>query len=423
MKPRVAVVGGGWAGLAAAVTLVDAGHAVVLHESARQLGGRARRVDWHGIAIDNGQHLCAGAYDHTLDLLRRLGTAAGLERRRLVFDEPGFRLALPGLPRPLHLAVGLLTARGLDAGEKYAAARFMRALARRRFRLDRDDTAARLLAEHGQPGRLVARLWQPICVAALNTPLAQASAQIFCNVLRDSLAGPRAASDMLFNRGDLGRLVPDAAARHVGERGGSIHLSSRVTGLVREADGFRLAGPDDRAERVVLATHPAQAPALLAGLPGCDGLVGQLRDLRWQPILTLWLRFAAPLALPYPMLALGDGSAPWAFERNDLGPGLAAIVFSAEGPHLALAPAALRDDCLERLGRRVGPLPPLADWRVIVEKRATFACTPGLRRPDPRTPVPGLFLAGDYTAGDYPATLEGAVRSGVKCARMIIEEE
>lgn len=403
------------------MTLADAGHAVRLFESARQLGGRARSVDWNGLAIDNGQHLMAGAYRQTLDLMTRLGTLDLLERRRLDLRAPGFRLALPSLPAPFHLAIGLLAARGLSAADKLAAVRFIQNLKRRRFKLDADAPAAALLERHRQPRRLVERLWEPICVAALNTPLAQASAQVFCNVLRDSLAGGREDSDMLFNRADIGRLLPQAALDYLLTRGSEVHLSTRVTGIRHEQGRFLLDGPDIAADHVVVACHPAQAPALLHGIEGTADTVSMLRQFRWQPIVTLWLRFAEPVALPYPMVALGHGTAPWAFERSDLGSGMIAIVASAEGPHLQVPPQTLRDRWLQQLADTIGTLPPLLAWKSIVEKRATFACSPDLPRPGNTTAVPGLYLAGDYTAGDYPATLEGATLSGVKCARLILE--
>lgn len=417
LKPAIAVVGGGWAGLAAAVELTDAGYPVTLHEAAKQLGGRARSVDWHGIAIDNGQHLLAGAYTATLALMARLATASRLERRPLELLGPDLRLRLPALPRPLHLGAGLLTARGLSAADKLAAARFMTALTWRGFRLGQDITAQALLCRYQQPGRLVRRLWQPLCVAALNTPLERASAQVFCNVLRDSLAGPRAASDLLFTRGALGTALPEAACAGIRAGGGEVRLASKVQRIARAGRRFHLAGPDTEVDRVVVATHPGRVADLVGGL-GIDA-----GHFSWQPILTLWLRFADAVAMPYPMIALGDGDAPWAFERADLAPGLVAIVASAEGEHLAMAPDQLCRQWLAWLDRHLGPLPGLLDWTLITEKRATFACTPGLVRPDNRTRVPGLYLAGDYTAGDYPATLEGAVRSGVKCAQLIIAEE
>ncbi len=302
----------------------------------------------------------------------------------------------------------------------------MRALQASGFRLPADLPAAPWLAGQGQSSRLIERLWAPICIAALNTPLDTASAQVFCNVLRDSLAGPRDASDLLFNRADLGRLLADAALPYLCRQGGEVHLAQRVTGLCAGDDGYRLiiarsgetaAVP---ARQVVLACHPARLPALLADLPPMQDIARAVARYRWQPIVTLWLRFATPIASPFPMRALGDGQAPWAFERDDIAPGVVAIVASAEGPHVGWAAERLRDTWLQGLRAVLGPLPPLRAWTRIVERRATYACEPGMVRPDQVTPLPGLYLAGDYTAGDYPATLEGAVRSGVQCARHIL---
>lgn len=413
----VAIIGGGWAGIACAMELAAAGHAFTLYESAKQLGGRARGVDWNDLRIDNGQHLMIGAYGETLRLLRRLGTDHLLERRPLDLRVPGFRLALPKLPAPLHLALGLLLARGLGLAEKLAAARFMQALKRRRYRLPEDITVSALLRQFRQPQALIDKLWAPICVAALNTPVETASAQVFCNVLRDSLAGPRADSDLLLYRADLDRLVGSAALAQLGDR---VRLVEKVTAIRKRAGGLHLDGPGLEVDQVVVAVHPGRLPALLADLPEMAAVSGDVAGYTWQPILTLWLRFAAPLTFPFPMLGLGDGQAPWAFERNDLAPGLVAIVMSADGPHLRQPATALRDAYLALLASALGPLPRLLDWKIITEKRATWNCIPNLPRPEQRTPLPGLFLAGDYTRGDYPATLEGAVSSGVKCARLVI---
>jgi hypothetical protein len=127
------------------------------------------------------------------------------------------------------------------------------------------------------------------------------------------------------------------------------------------------------------------------------------------------------------MLGLGDSQAPWLFERNDIAPGVVALVTSADGPHLSLPAEQLRDDYLTLLAARFGPLPELLAWKTIIEKRATYTCTPDMPRPTNRTSLPGCYLAGDFTAGanaglTYPATLEGAVRSGVECARLILAD-
>ncbi len=419
---NIAVVGGGWSGLAVALELAQSGRRVSVYEAAKQLGGRARGVAWNDLTVDNGQHLMVGAYREVLRLVGLCGTLDRLERRPLELVGPGFRLRLPRLPAPWNLGLGLLTARGLSPGDKLAAVRFMQSLKKRGFRLSEDVPAADLLARCRQSQAVIDRLWGPICVAALNTPLETASAQVFCHVLRDSLAGGRGDSDLVFNRTDLGRLLPAAASRFITSRGGEVHLSSRVTGLRPEGGGYRLAGPDEAADTVVLAVHPARLPTLLAGLPELHDIAAGVATYAWQPILTCWLRFERPLPFTFPMLALAQGSqSPWAFERNDLAPGLVSIVVSAEGPHLREAPETLRDRYLAGLEDAVGPLPKLKDWTSFVEKRATYACRPGMYRPEHRPPLPGLWLAGDYTRGDYPATLEGAVRSGVECARLILE--
>jgi len=424
---QVAIVGGGWAGIACAIELADQGVPVTLFEAAKQLGGRARRVDWDGLAIDNGQHLMIGAYRETLRLMTRLGTAQHLERRQLQLSMPGFLLQLPRLPKPLHLAFGLLTAHGLSLRDKLAAARFMRHLQALNFILAADQPVSELLAHQRQPKNLIEKLWSPLCIAALNTPLQQASAQVFCNVLRDSLDGTRADSDLLFNRADLGTLLADAGETYLRQRQCEIHTCSKVEAITRSNLGFHLAGPEFTATQVVLAPHPARLPALLNGLPELAGVAAQLNGYTWQPILTLWLRFAKPLPLPFPMLGLGDSHAPWVFERNDIAPGVFSLVTSADGPHLSLPAEQLRDDYLALLAARFGPLPELLAWKTITEKRATYTCTPDMPRPANRTSLPGCYLAGDYTAGadarlTYPATLEGAVRSGVECARLILAD-
>jgi hydroxysqualene dehydroxylase len=428
MKSEVVIVGGGWAGIACAVELADHGIPVTLLDAAKQLGGRARRVDWHGLAIDNGQHLMIGAYRETLRLMQRLNTTQKLERRCLELNVPGFHLRLHKLPAPLHLVFGLLFAHGLTLRNKIAAVNFMRYLQAINFKLETDMSASALLARHKQPVEVRERLWNPICIAALNTPADIASGQVFCNVLRDSLAGTREDSDLLMNRADLGELVADAALVYLAQRQSEVRMSCKVETIERTDNGFQLPGCNISAPHVVLAVHPARLPKLVSEWPEMANIVSQIEQLTWQPILTLWLHFAAAPKFPFPMLGLGDSSAPWAFERNDIAPGMVAIVMSAEGPHLQLAPEHLRDAYLNLLTQQLGPLPQLLDWKTIIERRATYACVPNMQRPSNRTPINGLYLAGDYTADSipsntYPATLEGAVRSGVECARLIIANQ
>jgi hydroxysqualene dehydroxylase len=422
---RVAVVGAGWAGLAAAATLAERGASVTVFEASRSLGGRARRVTLEGIDLDNGQHILIGAYRETLRLMRLVGADPERLLVRLPLelrDVSGFRLRASPLPAPLHLLVGLFLATGLTAGERLAAARFVAALRRSRFALAKDESVDELLARHHQTGALRDRLWVPLCVSALNTPPDRASAGVFANVLRDTLGGGRAASDLLLPKVDLGAIFPVPAAAFVAARGGEIRLGVAVRGIARDGAGFRL-DPDPTAfGRVILACSPQHAPALLGSLPELAALAAALAAIEHEPIYTCYLQYPDDVSLPFPMLAFGGGLAQWAFDRGALSGhrGLIAVVLSASGGHEGLAHAELAAAIHAELVAAFPGLPEPRWHRVIAERRATFSCRPGLARPGNATPVRGLVLAGDYTASDYPATLESAIRSGVAAASVLL---
>lgn len=406
MARHVAIVGGGWAGLACAVELADAGVEVDLFEASRTLGGRARAVDIDGLTVDNGAHLLVGACRETLRLIAKVGAGrTALRRLPLHLEYPGeFRLTIPALPlpAPLRQAWGLLTAQGPRWQDKLAAVRFLKALRTTHFRLPRDFPVSRLIGN--QPPLLRRFLWGPLCLAALNTPIHEASAQVFLNVLRDTLASGANASDLLLPATDLSRLFPEPAARFIEARGGKVHRAARVTSL------DLLADYDHR----VLAVAPWHLSALAPQLA--------LPKFSWQPIATVYLHYPNDVRLAFPMLGLSNGHGQWVFDRGQLGgpPGLLAVVISGVGVWQALDHPQLG----WAMHRQLAPLLPDSvlpkKVRVIEEKRATFSCTSGLTRPAAMTAIPNLWLAGDYVAGEYPATLEGAVRSGVAVARGIL---
>jgi len=421
--PRVAVVGGGWAGIAAAVALARDGAGVTVYEAARTLGGRARRVTLEDVDLDNGQHILVGAYRAVLGAMRTVGADPGALLVRLPLDleiAGRFRLHAPRLPAPLHLLVGLLRARGLSARERLKVVRFMLAMAARRYRLPADTTAAALLAAHGQLGAPTDFLWEPLCVAALNTPLAAASAQVLMNVVRDTLGADRAASDLLLPRRDLSALFPEPGARYVEARGGRVLPGRRVTRVEPAAAGIALDG--ERHDAAILACAPQHAAQLLAPAGLLPELRPRLEALAFEPIYTCYLQYPSAVALPRPMLGLADGLVQWAFDRGALDGrrGLLAAVVSARGEHEELARGEFAATAHRELARVVRDLPSPEWSRMIAERRATFSCTPGLDRPGNATALPRLFLAGDYTASEYPATLEGAVRSGLAAARLAL---
>jgi squalene-associated FAD-dependent desaturase len=339
------------------------------------------------------------------------------------------------MPAPLHMLAALLRARGLQREDKLALARFSTSARWMDWGLDTDCSVAELLERFGQTPRITRLMWRPLCLAALNTPPERASAQVFLAVLRDSLGAKRKASDMLLPRVLLDELFPQAAQRFIDERGGQVLYGARVEALARHEERWQVAagGGTRDFDSVVLATPAWQSAALLRPLPGLDAVAAQLDAFDYEPISTIYLQYEPGLRLPLPFCALADdpSKGEWGqfvFDRAQLDPGqdgLLAVVVSAASEAAALDQDALAAAVAAQLAGSFGQ-PALAAprWtRVLTEKRATFACTPGLARPGNATPLPGLVLAGDYTAGDYPATLESAVRSGVAAARLAAQRQ
>lgn len=428
MTPRVAVIGGGWAGLACAVELSRTGVAVEVFESAAVLGGRARLVEKDGWQVDNGQHMLLGAYTETLRLLRLLKVSPKrLWSSPFFLHIPGkLELRAPALPAPLHLAMALFHAKGLAWSDCFAAARLLRTLKRCHFRLGDDYSVTTLLHRTRQTETLIHRVWEPLCLAALNTPIQRASAQVFANVLRDSVAASSCASEFLLPRVDLTELFPVPAMLYLMHRGQTVHLSTRIHAIEQNEAGFQLDGARECGmfSHVVIATAPWQLSHLTRGFSALERLRAQLDALRYEAITTVYLAYDPPLRLPEPMIALEGGFLQWVFDRGQIGgpQGLFAGVISAAGHEHSREESALRAhmDIEHLFGERGHHLPAPVWSQVITEKRASFACEPGTQRPIAITPIKNLLLAGDYVASDYPATLESAVRSGLNAARTIM---
>ncbi|MDO9054695.1 MAG: hydroxysqualene dehydroxylase HpnE [Gallionella sp.] len=425
---NTAVIGGGYAGMAAAVALSERGIPVTVFESARQLGGRARGVPHQKTQLDNGQHLLLGCYRDTLALIEKVGgdIEADFLRLPLQLDLHGhFSLQAPRLPAPLHLLVALMSAQGLSWSDRLSAARFMLTLRQIHFRIATDMTVSELLRLHGQSSMLIQKLWEPLCIAALNTPVHIASAQVMLNVLRDALNKTRADSDMLLPRIDFTALFPQRAANYVRKHGGHVLTSCGVDDL--QLHDYNIEISTKRGSlffsHVICATPPVTTARLLRNLDQLAPVVAQIDALQHQPIYTVYLQYPAHVKLSHPMLGLHQRYSQWLFDKGRIAGqhGLIAAVISAEGLHQALSHDELAQKVMVELDEEFGIIDSPQWVKVIAEKRATFACTPALQRPAQQTALPRILLAGDYTAGDYPATLEGAVQSGLRCAEQLTE--
>jgi squalene-associated FAD-dependent desaturase len=415
---RASVVGGGLAGLAAAVELADAGAEVTLYESRARLGGATFSFERNGLWLDNGQHValrCCTAY---LDLLRRIGSDHLLPLQRRL-DVPVLREGRPaasisrvGAPSPLHLAPSLLTYGPLSLRERAAAVRAALALKR----LDPDDPALDArnfgdwLRSHGQTPNAITALWNLIALPTLNLPADEASLAAAVKVFRTGLLDAADAADIGIPAAPFQQLHADPAQAAIEGRGGRVLLSSPVR--ADDLDELLAAGP------VVLALAPHAAAEFVP--VDVDGL-GE------SPIVNVHVHYDrkvldVPLAaaLGSPVQFVFDRTAPAGAQEGQL----LAVSLSHAVEEIEMSVASLRERYLPALERLLPAArgATVLDFAATHEPRATFRAAPGTRRlrPGPHTDREGLYLAGAWTDTGWPATMEGAVRSGLTAARAVL---
>lgn len=432
MSRRVGIVGGGWAGLAAGIEAVARGHQVTLFEMAPAFGGRARAVATEGPVLDNGQHILIGAYRETLRLMRTVGVDVEACLMRLplrLIDPDGNGLRLRPGPPALAFALGVWRQQSWSMAERLALLATASRWAATGFACDRHRTVAGLTDR--LPLRIRRELIDPLCIAALNTPATDASAQVFLRVMKDALFSGPGSADLLLPRTDLSRLFPAAAADWLGRAGATLRISCRVIGIARTASGgwrLQLSGAAGTAEAVdcdhlVLACAPRESARLVQRL--APAWSGTAAALRYEPIATVYLQTDAA-RLPEPMLALpdnGDSAAQFVFDRGQLGgpAGLLAFVASGAAEWIGRGRSAVEASVTRQARSLLGDGIRFGAVVTVTEKRATFRCTPGLARPGMRISA-GLWAAGDHVDGPYPATLEGAVQSGIAAARAVDDD-
>lgn len=427
------VVGGGLAGVTAALSLADAGLRVTLLEGRPRLGGLAFSFRRGDLTVDNGQHVylrCCTAYRWFLDRVEGTHLAPLQERLDVpVLDADRNRLGRlrrTALPVPLHLAASLATYPHLSVAERAKVGRAALALKG----LDPADPAldgqdfGSWLARHGQSQRAIEALWDLVGVATLNAVAGDASLGLAAMVFKTGLLSDPGAADIGWSRVPLGDLHDELARKALDAAGVRTELKTRVTSISRtDNGGWRVEVPGEtlEADTVVLAVPQHEAHDLLP-----DGALerpDRLLDIDTAPILNIHVVYGRKV-LKRPFFAALGSPVQWVFDRTEAA-GL------TDGQYLALSQSAAQDEIdapvaalRERYLPELERLLPAAhgaevrDFFVTRERTATFAPTPGVGRlrPGARTKARGLYLAGAWTATGWPATMEGAVRSGITAA-------
>ncbi len=438
-KADILVLGAGVAGLSAALRLADAGRQPLVLEAAPAPGGRAR--SWFDPTcaeeLDNGPHLLMGAYTHTLQLLNRLGT-----RHQLLEEStPTFtfwdathgvhRLTCPDWPAPWHLLAALARFPALSLSDGLAALRLAPDLLSHPSRLEK-QSVTQWLTRHRQGENLCQRLWYPLCLTTLNEPPGSANAALFVTVLKRLFLADRGAARPLLPAIPLSRLLITPAQTAIQQAGGSVRCRCRVRELTFADRRLQAVHTDQGSwlqPRAVIAALP---PAALARLIPEWATRTRMTALRNAPIVSVHLTYDYPATLPAALIGLPQTTSQWFLDRNiiqGLPPchtnGRFTAVLSAAYRERTWSPARLIQAVHQDLSRMVPALahqtPQAA--RVIKEHQATFAAWPDTTacRPVSQTPWDNFWLAGDWTATGLPATLEGAVQSGVGAAEKILD--
>lgn len=439
---RAVIVGGGLAGVTAALELADAGLGVTLVEGRPRLGGLAFSFRRGELTVDNGQHVylrCCTAYRWFLDRVGGAGLAP-LQRR---LDVPVLDVARPGGPRlgrlrrtalpvPLHLASSLATYPHLSLAERASVGRAALALKG----LDPADPAldgvdfATWLGRHGQSPRAIEALWDLVGVATLNATAPHASLGLAAMVFKTGLLSEPGAADIGWAHVPLGELHDTLARKALAAAGVRVETRTKADSVTRTESGtwqVRTGAETLDAEAVVLAVPQREAHDLLPY--GALDDPGKLLDIGTAPILNLHVVYDRKV-LRQPFFAALGSPVQWVFDRTESS-GLGGRADGKGGQYLAVSQSAAEDEIDEPVAAlRAKYLPELErllpaargaevrDFFVTRERTATFAPTPGVGRlrPTARTNAPGLYLAGAWTATGWPATMEGAVRSGFSAA-------
>ena len=417
------IVGAGWAGLSCAAALVKSGHKVTLIDAAPQTGGRARGVQIKDHILDNGQHICLGAYHTLRQMLRELG----LDEQKLFHILP-LSIIIHGTKK-IDLRApslsGILLAKNISWLEKYQLMKFFYRLRKMEFSLQEDCSVLTLLKNYQQSDFIIKNLWEPLTLAAMTTPITQASARVFLKILSLSFNQGTENSNWYLPVTDLSSILPTHISDYLAQHHAEIIPSQTIKQLHLvdgKCTGVSSKNKNWQADNIVLAIAPWQVMPLLEPHPELNSTHEMLNNFCYEPITTIYFAFPSEVKLGYPIVGTLNTTCHWVFDRAFANqPKIISAVISGPGAHQHLAKDDLADLVLQDL-RALFPHLPKPDWqRVITEKRAAFNCSVQIQkhRPQAQTAISNLWLTGDYLQTGLPATLEGALLSGRVTAQNI----
>ena len=438
---RALIIGAGFAGLSAGVALAERGVKVTVIEQRRILGGRAYSIEdgATGELIDNGQHAFLGAFHETQKFLRTIGTENLVryqDRFRMVLSEPEGRrmiLTCPPLPPPLHLSVGVAFCRGLSIRDRLRLLRAGVSIATTRS-LPETMTLHDWMDSLHQPESLRQRWWYPLAISALNELPHRASADLFLRILRLAFFGSVRDSSFGIITVGLGNLYTEQSRTFIESHGGEVYLNAPAAQLAfsgrrLEAVVLRNGGAMTADHYISAVPHHALQKLLPPELVQRGAPFEALAHLGDSPMVSIHLWFDRPV-MDEEFIGLIDSPVQWVFDKSRLwtegetqAKGLACIT---SGAYDLIDRS--KEDLIALAHKELGRFFPevrkakLVHSRLIKERLATYSCTPEAERwrPKQETPYENFFLAGDWTRTGLPATIEGAVTSGHRCAEMIL---